>query len=111
MFDGKIHTERNTAAAKEFRYEIKNVLYDDGWDNRDEGTTNSPHGCILGKANQCYKTNLNLPHGRLSNSGSSGSGEHWIKTDADCKYISKFQFRFTDMQIAHSSNPNIFKPK
>ncbi|XP_034708345.1 protein LAZY 1 isoform X1 [Vitis riparia] len=88
MFHGKIHPERNTAAAKEFKYEIKNALYDDGCDNRDEESIKFPHGYISRDANQC----LNLPQDMLSNSGSSGSREHWIKTDADCKYISKLHF-------------------
>lgn len=88
MFHGKIHPERNTAAAKEFKYEIKNALYDDGCDNRDEDSIKFPHGYISRDANQC----LNLPQDMLSNSGSSGSREHWIKTDADCKYISKLHF-------------------
>ncbi|KAL6325603.1 hypothetical protein AAG906_023448 [Vitis piasezkii] len=79
MFHGKIHPERNTAAAKEFKYEIKNALYDDGCDNRDEESIKFPHGYISRDANQC----LNLPQDMLSNSGSSGSREHWIKTDAD----------------------------
>ncbi|RVX06817.1 Protein LAZY 1 [Vitis vinifera] len=84
MFHGKIHPERNTAAAKEFKYEIKNALYDDGCDNRDEDSIKFPHGYISRDANQC----LNLPQDMLSNSGSSGSREHWIKTDADCLKIS-----------------------
>uniref|UniRef100_F6H465 Protein LAZY 1 n=1 Tax=Vitis vinifera TaxID=29760 RepID=F6H465_VITVI len=67
--------------AKEFKYEIKNALYDDGCDNRDEDSIKFPHGYISRDANQC----LNLPQDMLSNSGSSGSREHWIKTDADCK--------------------------
>lgn len=90
MFHGKVHPERSTAA-KEFTYEIQNALYDDGCDNRDEDGTEFPHGYMLREPNQCFMSNLNLPHDMLS-SGSSGSGEHWIKTDADCKYISKLHF-------------------
>ena len=85
MFHGKIHPEKNTTATQEFKYDIKNALYDDECDNRDEDSTKFPHGYLLREPNQCFKTNLNLPYDVLSNSGSSGSREHWIKTDADCK--------------------------
>lgn len=92
MFHKKIHPE-TTIAAREFAnshtYKANNAP--NGCYNNKEhmypGADNN--GFTLGSSSKmgipCHKSNLKPPQDRLHGSNLSAK-EHWIKTDADCKY-------------------------
>ncbi|CAB4305841.1 unnamed protein product [Prunus armeniaca] len=94
MFHRRIHPESSTAA-REFvdaeKYKDKNNSSAHG-DCRENmmlmGRDNRrfPQGAMIKEGTEHCKKYMNLPQYRLSGSNFRRKGEHWIKTDADCKY-------------------------
>ncbi|KAK9272430.1 hypothetical protein L1049_002803 [Liquidambar formosana] len=94
IFHRKIHPESSTAA-KEFKksnkYEINNNPYNGGYHNGDSSLPNEDNRrfsqeSMSKEGVKCHNTYSNLPQNGLSSSGSSENREHWITTDAECKY-------------------------
>ncbi|KAK1566664.1 hypothetical protein Q3G72_002585 [Acer saccharum] len=93
MFHRKIHPEK-TVAEKEFAKSHKsktNTPYDDGYVGRglmllDKDNRGFPQGSKSKEWAQYCKNNKKLLQDGISCNTSSGNKEHWIKTDADCKY-------------------------
>ncbi|XP_057982282.1 protein LAZY 1 [Malania oleifera] len=91
IFHRKIHPE-STMDAKAYNesktYELTNNPYYNSHVNGDlkfldEDNRRFSHISVSKEGVPCHKTNLNLPESELSTRGTSGSREHWIKTDAD----------------------------
>ena len=94
MFHRTIHPE-SSIAAREFvkseKYKKKKIFSADsgcdenmmlmGGDNR-----RFPEGPMVKEGAENCKKYMNSPQYRLSGSTYGKRGEHWIKTDAECKY-------------------------
>lgn len=115
MFHRKIHPEKSIAE-KEFKSrtnKIKSSPYegvhtDGGLDNDNKS---SPPGCESKDQIEYHKIEKMLSQYGLRGSTSSGNREHWIKTDADCKYLFlKFFscFFFTHKKIRYYKLQAIF---
>ena len=95
MFHRKVYPE-NTINAKDFikssKDKIKNVPHDYCHEDDNGEPTNPDKGRRFHsdtkstKWSQHCETNWNPLQRRLSCSTSTGNNEHWIKTDAECKY-------------------------
>lgn len=94
MFHRRIHPESSTAA-REFvdaeKYKDKNNSRTHGGCSENMmlvGRDNRrfPQGAMIKEGTEHCKKYMNLPQYRLSGSNFRRKGEHWIKTDADCKY-------------------------
>ena len=92
VFHKKIHPE-SSIAAREFvnshKYKVKKAP-SGGYNNGDQMNLGEDNdGLTLEPMSkmgiQCCKTNLNAPRDGLHDSNLSAK-EHWIMTDADCKY-------------------------
>lgn len=87
MLHRRIHPERSTAdekIAKLHKYE-KNFSHNNKHQDQDvtflhNANNTCPHTTMI---NEELKS-MSVSHNRLSWSYSTGNGEHWIKTDADC---------------------------
>lgn len=93
MLHKKVHPERSVNA-RESAVLKKGMVANspnDGCANENSAQLNGENIRFSTKSaskeeTQCYKSNMNLPQYKHSNSNFSDKGEHWIKTDADCKY-------------------------
>ncbi|KAJ9189725.1 hypothetical protein P3X46_000982 [Hevea brasiliensis] len=89
MLHRKVHPE-NSLAEKEFtkfhEEKIKTLDHNADLVHQNEDNRKFLLGSKSMERLQCYKNNLKLSQYGLSGSNSSGNGEYWIKTDADCKY-------------------------
>lgn len=89
MFHRKIHPE-NSIAEKELK--TRNNKFSSnpyGGGHVEGGLDKDNRSCLPGSKSKDqiqYKTSIKLPQYGLRGSASSGNREHWIKTDADCKY-------------------------
>lgn len=91
MFHRKIHPE-NFIAEKELKSrtnKISSIPYHGVHTDRGLKNDNrsSPSGCESKEQTEYQKTNKMLSQYGLTGSTSSANREHWIKTDADCKYL------------------------
>lgn len=96
MFHRKIYPENSTEkeCIKLHRKKIKGstscaggyAAADGGPEHSDKSKKRFPQGSKSKEGAQYYMTNMKWPQFGLSSSTSSGNREHWIKTDADCKY-------------------------
>nr|KYP40927.1 hypothetical protein KK1_037720 [Cajanus cajan] len=95
MFNRKVYPE-SLINGKDFiksdKGEIKNLPPESFHEYNNENSTNPEKGKRFQsdtksrKWSQHYKTNWNPPQPGLICSSSTGNNEHWIKTDAECKY-------------------------
>ena len=91
MFHRKVHPESSMAArisGKPHRNDIKNKI---NYSNDDRVLPNEdirvfPQRTLSKESIQRFKSHSNSPQVTLSGIDSNGNREHWIKTDADCKY-------------------------
>lgn len=105
MLHRKIHPENNVAD-KEFvkSYKEKKIIsYDGGYGGGSieqlEKNDKSFQGSKPKEWTEYCKNNRNLQQNEYSCSISGGNKEHWIKTDADCKYSANICSVFTDQII------------
>lgn len=106
MFHRKIHPE-NSIAEREFNKSRRCKTIgnsSDGYRNGDlTHTTNNnrrfPWGSKSKEGILCYENNSELPKNGLNVSNSIRNGEHWIKTDADCKYHHHMQSQYYKYSI------------
>lgn len=100
MFHRKVYPE-NTIYSKKITTSHKGKIENpprDCFNENDNGdTTNPDHGRRFHSDSksrewsQYCKTNWNPPQHGPSYGGSTGNNEHWIKTDAECKYYVPLQ--------------------
>ncbi|PNY07606.1 hypothetical protein L195_g004107 [Trifolium pratense] len=86
-FHRKVYPEDTINAksvTKSHKGKIKNVPRD-CFDEYDNGDTPNPDSKSKKWSKHC-ETNWNPPQDGLSCSGMTGNNEHWIKTDAECKF-------------------------
>lgn len=110
IFQKKIHPE-SSIAGREFvdshKYKVKNApngSYNNGDQmHLDEDNDGFTLGSMSNMRIPCCKTNLNPPQDGLH--GNLSAKEHWIKTDADCKYqficftISKYRGKIPPLKF------------
>lgn len=111
MFKRRIHPE-GSIAAKEF---IKSEKYNDMSNSSDSGGRNRnlmlmggenrrfPQGSKLKEGTKHCKKYMDLPQYRLNDSDLRRNEEHWIKTDADCKYDFVFHTSGTYLDLVPPS--------
>lgn len=107
MFKRRIHPE-GSIAAKEF---IKSEKYNDMSNSSDSGGRNRnlmlmggenrrfPQRSKLKDGTKNRKKYMDLPQYRMNDSDLRRNEEHWIKTDADCKYDFVFQTMVTYLDL------------
>ena len=104
MFHRKVHPENSIATQKSNKTQKtenkKKLTHNGDYHNGDqvppdEEIVSYPKMALSKESIRRYKSQSNPPQFTLSSSDSNGNREHWIKTDADCKY------RF----ILHLQNP------
>ena len=95
MFHRKVHPENSTATQKSnksYKTENKKKIINNGDNNYgdqvfpDEEIISYPKRALLKESIRRYKSQSNPPQFTLGSGDSNGNREHWIKTDADCKY-------------------------
>jgi len=97
MFYKKVHPERSTAEefTKSHNCEIEKCSINGGC-NKGNLTLQGQHNRALFNKEI---TNINPTNKRLNRSGLTQKREHWIKTDADCKYKSTSISCFINISI------------
>ena len=103
MFHKKVHPEGSNTEEqfnKSHKCQIKKNSIDSGYNTGalafQDKYNKSPRRSMLKKE----ITNLNKTQEMLNSSGLNKKREHWIKTDADCKYIpTTFIIKLVNIQV------------
>lgn len=85
MFHRKVHPENSVSTEKSDKLQKddpKNIMNEEG----DSDIVIYPRRALSKKGTGSCKNHIYPPQGTLNASDSDGNKEHWIKTDADCKY-------------------------